>query len=293
MSEFLITLKDVIKMVDDSFPFEQGKLVRHKSSEYDFDELVRSDLLEEYQSLQSKPVFDNCNYVISFLATEGTKAILKGVYRVDGKPEKGLFEVLASSELKALLKDHAKNTQSYHRYKLTRLNNFDGLKDRIIIDWGKAALSWHQYATNEKPVIEVLPEGYVKDFPGYLDFVLDFHELKQIIGNSDANKVWHQMLSGQAGIYLISDRKTGAQYVGSAYGKEGILQRWQTYVDKNMKENQQLIALMDAHLDEYAKNFRFTILRILPKTMQKDEVIRYENLYKEKLGTRVFGLNSN
>lgn len=43
----------------------------------------------------------------------------------------------------------------------------------------------------------------------------------------------------------------------------------------------------------YTENFNFTILRTLSKTLTQAEIIDYERLYKSKLGTRAFGLNSN
>ena len=44
---------------------------------------------------------------------------------------------------------------------------------------------------------------------------------------------------------------------------------------------------------DYARNLRVKLLRTLPRTLTSTEVVRYETLYKEKLGTRAFGLNPN
>jgi hypothetical protein len=40
-------------------------------------------------------------------------------------------------------------------------------------------------------------------------------------------------------------------------------------------------------------HFRFSILQTLPRSMPKAEVVTLEGLWKQKLGTRAFGLNSN
>jgi hypothetical protein len=40
-------------------------------------------------------------------------------------------------------------------------------------------------------------------------------------------------------------------------------------------------------------NFTFSILRTVPKTLTKKEVVAVESVYKRKLGTRAFGLNEN
>jgi hypothetical protein len=107
----------------------------------------------------------------------------------------------------------------------------------------------------------------------------------------EANREWHTMLSSVAGVYLIMDTESGKQYVGSAYGKRGILGRWKEYATTGHGGNVLLKKIL-AQDSKAAKNFQFTILRTLPKTLTNKEVINYENLYKEKLGTRAFGLNS-
>ncbi len=39
--------------------------------------------------------------------------------------------------------------------------------------------------------------------------------------------------------------------------------------------------------------FRFSILQILPKTINRDEVIRIENKWKDRLLSKKFGMNDN
>jgi hypothetical protein len=56
--------------------------------------------------------------------------------------------------------------------------------------------------------------------------------------------------------------------------------------------NKQLIELL-ATDKEYARGFSCTVLRTLPRTLTRQEVIEFESLYKTKLGARAFGLNSN
>jgi hypothetical protein len=168
---------------------------------------------------------------------------------------------------------------------------FDDLNDRVVIDWGANARAWHQWLT-AKEVVQLLPVGYVRAFPGYLDFVLTFDDLVSIVLNQDANREWHRMLSAVAGVYLILDMETGKQYVGSACGAGGVMSRWATYARTGHGWNTQLQERLQ--IDSGAsKHFRYTLLRTLPSSLTKAEVIRYESLYKEKLGTRAFGLNSN
>lgn len=260
------------------------KLVRHQDQRYDVEELRRRGQLEIYQSYQGKPIFD-CDYVISFTGMEGTKAKLFSVYTVLAK--KSANDVPLPKDFiypKMEIKD------CWH-YELEEVPGFEDFKDRLVIDWGKSTLSWHQWLS-KKPVTEILPQGYITDFPGYLDFILNFDELLTIINYPDANREWHRRLSAVAGVYLIVDKVTGNQYVGSAYGNEGILGRWKSYT-KNGHGGNKLLKSLVKNAPSYAQNLRFTILRTLPKSLTKREVIEYESLYKTKLGTKAFGLNLN
>jgi hypothetical protein len=261
------------------------KLVRHQDKRYDVWELYRTRYLDTYQSYQSKPVFAECEYIVVFIGLDSSRARFVGIYRVNGS--KPAIEIPLPSD--HLYPDMARDTDIF--YYLEPMAGFEDLKDRVVIDWGKSALAWHQWLS-EKEVIEILPKGYVTEFPGYLDFIITFDELVSIIENPEANREWHRMLKAVAGVYLITDTKTGKQYVGSAYGENGILGRWTEYAKNPHGENGQLKALLLVDYG-YAKNFQYTILRTLPKTLTKNEVIAYEGLYKKKLGSRAFGLNSN
>jgi len=260
------------------------KLIRHISSTYDLYRIYINDEIEYYQTVQSKPVFKDCDQFISFIGLERSKSQFIGVYNVLGVKYNPNFTWKKNSLLKNL--DPGK-----YIYKLERDKRFDDLIGRLIIDWGKSTRSWHQWL-RDKEVIEILPKGYVRHFPGYLDFVLDFTELKKIIENPDSNREWEQKLGAVGGIYLITDSKTGKQYVGSAYGNKGIWGRWMVYSKTGHGGNIQLKKLLK-NKKSYFKSFRFTILRTLPKTLTSREVIEYEVIYKDKLGSKAFGLNSN
>ncbi len=101
------------------------------------------------------------------------------------------------------------------------------------------------------------------------------------------------MLSVVKGIYLILDKSTGNKYIGSAYRENGILGRWEEYVNTNGHGNNKQLKDLLANDKNHARHFQFTILMTLPKTMTAAEVIKREVLFKQKLGTKSFGLNSN
>ena len=155
-----------------------------------------------------------------------------------------------------------------------------------------SALAWHQwYDTKPKEVVEILPKGYLGSFPGLLDFVLDYNELKRLIDNPEANHDWRHHLSAVNGIYLILDTNTGMQYIGSARGDKGIWQRWSDYAATKHGGNKKLIELMESD-PNYARHFRYSILQTLPSNITQREIVAIENLYMQKLGSRVHGLNA-
>lgn len=255
----------------------QIKYVRHKDSRNQYKTIFQNYFEEtallEYQKPQSKPVFTGLDYIIVFVGIEGTKALFWSVFKV-GKviPQSDCFY-----------------------YELEEINTFKDLKFRAVIDWGKATQSWHQYVneTNKKQVIEIYPPGYVGNFLGYDDVLLSFAQLERLIQNQDSNKDWYYPLSTISAVYLIYDSSTGKQYVGSAYGEGGGLWgRWSNYVQTKHGGNKELIEIYKQNKNQHL-SFVFSILLVLPKGMTKKEVIKYENSYKIKLGSRAYGLNLN
>jgi hypothetical protein len=249
--------------------------------------LYHAGHIETYQSYQAKAIFESCNYIVCFLGLENSQARFFAVYRVVQQSPSKDFPLPADFPYPEMLE---MDMDKFH-YDLELVPGFEDLVDRVIIDWGSSALAWHQWLS-EKEVVQVLPKGYVRDFPGYLDFTITFDELAEIVDYPDANKAWKYGLSEVAGVYLIFDAKTGSQYVGSAYGQEGIWGRWRQYADSGHGGNKQLIDLIDKD-PKYERNFRFAILQTLSKNITKEEIIKCEVKWKERLGTKAFGLNSN
>lgn len=248
--------------------------------------MLELGLLDEYQRYQKRSFFGKCDFIVSFIGDGSSHARLYGVFEIVGEGPVGVIP-------KKLVKlgHPAKMPDDHRRYDLRAVSGFADLKNRLVIDWGKSALAWHQWAS-KKEVVQILPAGYIRPFPGYLDFVLTFDELRELVAHPKANREWKTLLSNVAGVYLIVDSKTGQQYVGSAYGKEGVWGRWSEYARTGHGGNVRLVELLERNPD-CARNFRYTLLRTLPRSLTSKEVIRYETLYKEKLGTRAFGLNSN
>ena len=280
-----LQLKDILELrgIDTS---RNIRVVRHQDSRLDLRQVYQNGELDIYQAIQSRSVFDGAEYLVSFLGIENTKALFIGLFECKGKKRlTDLSELPPSHLYQKELEDQ------YTWYDLKRINLLDDFKDRLIIKWGSpsSTRSWVQKKL-DKDVMEILPEGYVRDFPGYEDFILTYAELVKLIKNPDPNREWYNRLSSIAGIYLIVDTTTGKQYVGSASGKRGIWGRWVSYVKTGHGGNKQLREWLEADPSN-VEHWQFTILRTLPISLTKPEVIEIENLYKQKLGSRDFGLN--
>ncbi|MBI5922422.1 MAG: GIY-YIG nuclease family protein [Betaproteobacteria bacterium] len=263
------------------------KLVRHQEQGVDLAALHRAGQFEFYQSFQGRAVFENCEQIVSFIGSAGTQAVFVGVYQVLGVSGPKALTLPPDFQYPQL------NLSSVYVYQLNRDKRFDVLIDRLIIDWGSGTRSWVQkFRHGAKEVVEVLPRGYVKEFSGFLDFVLRFDELKAMIDNPTANREWHRMLGSVSGVYLILDSVTGRQYIGSAYGDGGIIARWSQYARTGHGGNAKLKALLTERPNARS-DLHFSVLQTLSPSLTAREVIAYEVRHKEKLGTRAHGLNSN
>lgn len=247
------------------------KIVRHKDRRRDLYNLYRNEREKflEYQNTQVKPVFRDCDYIVSFIGESGMTARFIGVFNIQS-------EVLSGNA---------------YKYSMTEVDGYEDLKERVIIRWSNA-ISWHQWIANEMEVLEIAPGLNYKKFTDYFDLILDFKELQEIVEYQYSE--WKQVLSAIKGVYLITDCRTGKLYVGSAYGDEGIWGRWSEYVATGGNGgNKALKELTDSDIGYATKYFQFSILMLLPKTVTKDEAISKEQLFKRKLGSSSFGLNNN
>ena len=236
------------------------KLVRHQDPHFDLQDLHRRGWLETYQQFQSKPVFDNLDYIVSFIGMDGSRARFLGVYRV------GLRRPSANVSLPKGCRYQSWRKFGYH-YDLRRMPGYGHLEERVVIDWGKVR-AWHQRASN-KTVVEVLPAGYfLESFDDYLQFTLTYRELVDLVKHQDAHKEWRARLSAVAGVYLILATTTGKQYIGSAYGAEGIWGRWLAYARTGHGGNELLRKLI-ATDPAYPASFSYSVLEILPTSFAR------------------------
>jgi hypothetical protein len=283
-----LTLCKILRAMGVELEPARVKLVRHQDARYDIPYLLSCGQFEVYQANQGKPVFRDCDHILAFSADGGSRSEFLGLYRVAG------VVIDAERQWPESFPYYQRLQPGSHWYDLAKDARLASLERRLVIDWGTATRSWHQWLNPDldKLVVEVRAPGRRLPFPGYDEVTLSFEELSGIIANPDANPDWHHALNKVSGVYLIQDATSGDLYVGSAYGMDGIWGRWACYMATCHGGNVRLRALCEACPDRH-RSFRYSILKTLPLSADKDTVIACETLWKDKLGSRAFGLNGN
>ena len=295
--DYIISIQDLLKGWNRNSDFDKVnesriKLVRHsgdvlpnsfiynkyKGSVY---KLYRTDyaLFKEWQSEQSDSKMKNVDYLVGFLAEEGCECRFIGVYRNYG-PKRA-------------------TGNGFSEYAIEEVEGFEGLKDKVVIDWGKGTLSWMQNWQSTKNVRRIDQVNTGDDIPYFIryeDVILSFSQLQKVV----EDKEWKSKLESLNCVYMILDKETGKQYVGVTYKdmkpgiKNGILGRWTEYAKTGHGNNKLLVALLAEKGISYAdQNFQWTILETLPLNVTPKVAIDRESLYKKKFGTREHGYNEN
>ena len=295
--DYIISIQDLLKGWNRNSEFDNAnesriKLVRHssdvqpdsfiynkyKGSVY---KLYRTDyaLFKEWQSEQSDSKMKNVDYLVVFLAEEGCECRFIGVYRNYG-PKRATGNGVSE-------------------YAIEEVEGFEGLKDKVVIDWGKGTLSWMQNWQSTKNVRRIDQVNTGDDIPYFIryeDVILSFSQLQKVV----EDKEWKSKLESLNCVYMILDKETGKQYVGVTYKdmkpgiKNGILGRWTEYAKTGHGNNKLLVALLEDKGISYAEqNFQWTILETLPLNVTPKVAIDRESLYKKKFGTREHGYNEN
>lgn len=261
----------------------KAKLVRHQHRAYDVASLIRDGWFDLYQSLQRQPRFHECDQIVSFIGDGGNRARFVGVYRVIRSHPASKHKLPSNCPFPEW------GQESFFRYELQREDAFADLEHRLVIEWENAR-AWHQYLRN-RLVVEILPAGRtLPPFEDYLDFTLTHRQLRSLVATETAHRDWKSSLTAVAGIYLILAPSTGDQYIGSASGLEGIWGRWKQYAANGHGGNIMLQKVIESG-SSYPTAFLYSVLQVLPKSTARSEVIRWENQYKAKLGSRAKGLN--
>lgn len=209
------------------------------------------------------------------------------LYRMDG------WETL---ERGMLPDDYPIDESEYGRndfYTLERLDLLSEYEGRLTIDWRNPS-GWYQQGVIDKPIISI--ERSKPDFRGFDDFIVGFDELDAIISDPDYYSSYYDAMSQVYAVYVITDTTSGygIQYVGSASGADGLWGRWRDYVNAHGKVGNVLLDQWLEQHPDHIHSLQYSVLHVLDKSMHEPEdILRWEGLYKRKLGTRESGLNAN
>ena len=260
------------------------KLIRHSLADKEFRQCYEKGMVTEYTRVQSDNFSNGYDYWCVFISDKSTTAKFFACYKVNGC-------VCDTQNVKPdgfPLEDWFQGQKTF--YELEHVDSLKEYEGRLLIEWSKGALAWAQKATIEKPIVAIQDK---LAFSGYENFILTYDELKEIVKDPTAYESWHTALSSVNATYLIVDRENGRQYVGSAYGKDGLLGRWSHYIDSLHGDNKLMRELLCNYPQRY-KYFQFSILQLLPKTVNPDDAIHAETLWKKKLLTyEPLGMNAN
>lgn len=200
----------------------------------------------------------------------------------------GLFDILD-------VKNGNQHNADGFEYVTSEVRGLEHLVGRVEIGWKKTFRA--SYLRGEKYRDELRVAAIrdrrmtVGEFPGFNSALLSFKLLRTIVREQNAS--WKAALANVAGVYLITDNTSGKHYIGSAYGGDGIWQRWSQYAKSGhggAKELKQLLARLG---NSHALKFQFAILEVCDLNASPDFVVSREVHWKVALRSREFGLNSN
>lgn len=190
---------------------------------------------------------------------------------------------------------------SYGACGFSPLKEYDAFRGRLVVrthkgnTFSRYVFKLDNYLKDREIIVqEILPGEYHPiAFDGYEKVHFSFPLLLQVL-KSNRYAEYRKHLSLVNGIYCLTDTNNGKLYVGSAYGQDGIAQRWECYLDTQTGGNKELLALYNSKTDEYFKDyFTFTLLETIDKRQPLSKIVERESYWKIALDTRRHGYNKN
>jgi hypothetical protein len=230
-------------------------------------------------------------FVASFVVNDLGEARFVGLYRVNGwsfltydEMSQNEFrrEVGLRVEGEALSFFGSSETDLGRAvFTLEPLDDLATLKGRLIVP-RPSGRAYVRLAENcNLPILRVEETArFIPALPAWDNLVLSAQILRAL------PRSWGDKMSQWRGIYHILDTSDGARYIGAAYGTENILGRWQAHVAGKTGVTVELAKRDPAH-------FVFSILELLAPTANIEDVVSREGSWKDRLGTREWGLNKN
>lgn len=234
---------------------------------------------DDYQSVQliSKRSSFARRYWASFIGTWDGRTVFAGIYRVGGSnplTEPWTDPVSGVLQTPGLL-DH---------YSVTHSDMLEAYEGRLYIDWGGGSSgkrAWVQRAEAQNKVISELHlDSRDQPFPGLMHLATPLSSLAAM------PPTWIERLIAAKGIYLLSCPRDGSLYVGSATAEGGFWSRWEAYRANGHGGNVALIG-------RERSDFVVSVLQVAGSTETADDIVAAEQMWKQKLQSRVLGLNRN
>ncbi len=231
---------------------------------------------ENYQKEHWNLFFANTEYVFSFWY-EGKTAKFIGCYKMN-----------------QCIKDKTKdqNNEGHDRLRFPDMQRIDFMNEysnRLYIEWTNPSANYGRFIDQDKFIVHAIStskDNSVGSLPKeFFQIHINYQELKKMIDYPIDNQEWFSYLSSRCGVYLIYDKETKEQYIGSAYGELGFWGRWSNYASQN-----------DGNQKFFGRNYTNLIFSILWETLPnqtKERIINVETHFKDTMGTRVHGLNNN
>lgn len=257
---------------------------------------ARPAAFDLYQSIQGGPTaaaitaLAGRGYIASFIGQRAGQATFVGIYKVQGvlgiAPKDLAFlqewAVLADLgfTLPMMFGVDPKASCMIELQKTPVLQDWSG---KLIVDWPPPAISWRRRAhENTMPIHAITEESnFSPPMPHWRDLLIKWQEI------STLPQSWRVALSHWRGIYFIYDSSDGKGYVGSAYGANNLIGRWDYYSQVGHGDVVDLI-------DRDPRNFTFSILERVAPGADIAEVVSIENSWKKRLHTYApQGMNLN
>lgn len=238
-------------------------------------EAFHNGTFREWQQWQTRRNFE-CRHIVSLIQLpERGRWLFAGVYLVLGR--------------------EWMNSTKVYLYETVLVPGHEEWIGRVIVAHKRSARASYLKGKEdggEFSLIEIREKKHsIEEFPGFNWARVPYAKLKTIVTQEVPS--WKHALSNVKGIYLITEKHTGKQYVGKADGESGIWQRWCTYVWSGHGGNKELRELLGGNPPEYLEQFQFSILEIADFQTSDAVIDGRESHWKEVLCSRIHGYNSN
>ena len=234
---------------------------------------------ERYQSYQlggKREALFRAPYWASFVAPPAGGTMFVGLYAASriGPAPPGSLDPLGGGPMDA-------RVELYDVRLDPTLSDYIG---RLFVHWGdssSARRAWVQRADRrDKPIVELSRAFQEEAFPGFTRLIRPLSEIETMPAT------WKEVLRASRGVYLLACPRTREHYVGSAYGEQGFLGRWSSYVATGHGGN---VGLRVRDPSDYV----VSVLEVAGSGATVEDILALEATWKVKLLSRDIGLNFN